>query len=130
MHTLNALGAADYPFERIVAEGCASSLPEFWKHYPFANAVLRVGSVVAPESERRLRPVLAMTRLPAEVRVLLVHSQGDRWTPTDHGDRLAAAVPAGRRVERLTLTKADHTHGMRDEREAYWPAVQEFLTAA
>ncbi|RZJ11586.1 MAG: alpha/beta hydrolase [Rubrivivax sp.] len=130
MHMLNALGADDFPFERIVTEGCASSLPEFWKHYPFANAVLRMGSVVAPESERRLRPVLAMTRLPVHVRVLLVHSQGDRWTPTEHGDRLAAAVPPGRRVERLTLAKAEHTHGMRDEREAYWPAVHKFLTVA
>ena len=130
MHMLNALGAADFPFDRIVAEGCASSLPEFWKHYPFAHAVLRLGSVFAPEAERRLRPELAITRLPAQVRLLLVHSLGDRWTPTDHGDRLAAAAPAGARVERLTLTKADHTHGMRDERNVYWPAVHDFLTAA
>lgn len=130
MHTLNALGAADFPFDRIVAEGCASSLPAFWKHYPFAHAVLRVGSTIAPDSERRLRPELAMARLPAQVRLLLVHSQGDHWTPTEHGDCLAAAAPAGARVERLTLAKADHTHGMRDEREVYWPAVHDFLTAA
>jgi len=130
MNALNALGSSDFPYDRIVAEGCASSLPAFWKHYPFAHAVLSLGSIVAPQGERRLRPELAITRLPAQVRLLLVHSQGDRWTPTDHGDRLAAAAPAGARVERLMLTKADHTHGMRDEREAYWPAVHDFLTAA
>lgn len=129
MHTLNALGAADFPFQRIVAEGCASSLPAFWKHYPFAHAVLSVGSTIAPESERRLRPELAIARLPAHVRLLLVHSRGDRWTPVEHGDRLAAAAPAGARVERLTLAKADHTHGLRDEPEVYWPAVHHFLTA-
>jgi pimeloyl-ACP methyl ester carboxylesterase len=130
MHTLNALGAADFPFDRIVAEGCASSLPAFWKNYPFAHAVLRLSSAIAPEGERRLRPELAITRLPAHVRVLLVHSQGDRWTPTHHGDRLAAAAPTGAHVQRLTLTHADHTHGMRDERAVYWPAVHDFLTAA
>jgi len=130
MHTLNALGAADFPFERIVAEGCASSLPAFWKHYPFAHAVLRLSSAVAPEGERRLRPELAMARLPAQVRLLLVHSQGDRWTPPHHGDRLAAAAPANAQVERLTLARAEHTHGLRDEREVYWPAVHHFLTAA
>jgi uncharacterized protein len=61
--------------------------------------------------------------------VLLVHSRGDRWTPVAHGDRLAAAAQSGAQLQRLTLTHADHTHGMRDEREAYWPAVHEFLTS-
>lgn len=129
MKTLDALGLPDFPFERIVAEGCAPSLPQFWKHYPFAHAVMEVSRRLSPGMERRLRPLLGMARLPEGVRVLLVHSEGDRWTPPAHGAELAAAAPAGRHVERVVLQRADHTHGMRDEREAYWPAVHRFLTA-
>jgi uncharacterized protein len=129
MIALDALGAPDYPFERVVAEGCAPTMPMFWKNFPVAHAVLQLGRLVAPGVERRLRPELGMSRLPPHVRVLLVHSHGDRWTPVSHGQRLQAAAPPGRHVEQTVLQRADHTHGMRDERESYWPAVQAFLAA-
>jgi len=127
MNTLNALNETDFPYQRVVAEGVPPSLPLFWKAYPFAHAVLQAGRVVTPGVERRLRPEAAIANLPPGVRMLLVHSRGDRWTPVWHGDRLAAAAPAGAQLERLILQRADHTHGMRDEREAYWPAVERFL---
>jgi len=129
MIALDALGAPDYPFERVVAEGCAPTLPMFWKQFPVAHAVLQMGRLVAPSVEKKLRPELGMARMPAGVRVLLVHSHGDPWTPVAHGDRLAAAAPAGRHIERTVLQRAEHTHGLRDERERYWPAVRDFLTA-
>jgi hypothetical protein len=88
-----------------------------------------MGRLFTPDVERRLRPESAIKKLPSGVRLLLVHSHGDRWTPVWHGDRIAAAAPSGARVERLVLQRADHTHGMRDEREVYWPAVERFLTS-
>ncbi len=127
MNTLDALGAQDFPYHRIVAEGCAPTLPMFWKAYPFAYGVLQMSKPLAPNLEKQLRPELGMQRLPAHVQVLLVHSHGDRWTPVAHGDRLAAAAPAGAQVRRLVLQRADHTHGLRDEPETYWPAVRNFL---
>jgi len=129
MNTINALPHKDFPFQRVVAEGVPPTLPLFWKAYPFAHAVLQIGRLFAPGVERRLRPERAITKLPSGVRLLLVHSHGDRWTPVWHGERIAAAAPAGAQVERLVLQRADHTHGMRDEREVYWPAVERFLTA-
>lgn len=127
IHTLNALPRADFPFERIVAEGCAPNLPMFWQAFPFAHAVLSLGSYVAPGIERRLRPEEALAHLPATSRLLLIHSHGDHWTPVAHGDRLAAAAPREAYLKRLTLDRADHTHGLRDDAEAYWPAVRDFL---
>jgi uncharacterized protein len=129
MHTINAMTAADYPYQRVVAEGCPPNLPMFWKAYPVAHVLIETMRRVAPESERRLRPEAAIAHLPPGRRLLLVHSHGDRWTPVSHGDRLAAAAPAGGLVERLLLERADHTHGMRDERDAYWSAVLRFLNA-
>jgi len=129
MHALNALTDADYPFARVVAEGVPPTLPDFWRAYPFAHAVLQVSRVFMPSAEQRLRPQRAIAALKPTVRLLMVHSAADRWTPVWHGDRIAAAAPPGARLERLLLTKADHTHGMRDERDVYWPAVSRFLSA-
>ncbi len=130
MNTLNAMPHPDFPYERIVAESCAATLPLFWKAYPFAHAVLRFGQVFAPAMERNLRAEWCIRAMKPSSRLLLIHSEGDRWTPVFHGERLQAAAPAGARLTRLTLTRADHTHGLRDEPERYWPAVHEFLTAA
>jgi pimeloyl-ACP methyl ester carboxylesterase len=129
MHTLNALTRPDFPFVRVVAEGVPATLPDFWRHYPLPYAFLRASQLVAPQIERRMRPELAITQLPATVRLLLVHSRGDRWTPVAQGERLLRAAPAGAAVQQLTLERADHTHGLRDERDTYWPAVERFLTA-
>lgn len=130
MNTLNAMPYPDFPFDRIVAEGCAATLPLFWKAYPFAHAVLQVGRVFAPATERNLRAEWCIRQMKPSARLLLIHSQGDTWTPVFHGDRLQAAAPTGAMLSRLTLARAEHTHGMRDERDTYWPAVRDFLTAA
>ena len=123
--TLSAIAEPDFPFERVVAEGCPPSLPEFWKAYPFAHAVLEIGRRINPASEQRLRPVHHLPRMREGVELLLIHSHGDRWTPVAFGDALEKAAP--RPVQRLLLDHADHTHGMRDEPERYWPAVHAFL---
>jgi dipeptidyl aminopeptidase/acylaminoacyl peptidase len=129
MHALNAMPHPEFPFDRIVAEGCAATLPLFWKTYPFAHAVLQVGRVFAPAMERHLRAEWCVQQMKPSARLLLIYSKGDTWTPVFHGDRIQAAAPAGARVTRVTLERADHTHGMRDERDTYWPAVRDFLTA-
>lgn len=129
MNTLNALPHADFPYDRIVAESAAATLPLFWKAYPFAHAVLQVGRVFAPAMERRLRAEWCIRQLNPSARLLLIHSRGDTWTPVFHGDRLQAAAPTGAQLTRLTLERADHTHGLRDEPDTYWPAVREFLAA-
>jgi uncharacterized protein len=130
MNTLNAMPHPEFPFDRIVAEGAAATLPLFWQAYPFAHAVLQVGRFFAPTMERNLRAEWCIRQMKPEARLLLIHSRADTWTPVFHGDRLQAAAPAGAHLSRLTLASADHTHGMRDERDTYWPAVRDFLTAA
>ncbi len=129
IHTLNAIDDPAFPYDAVVAEGCPPSLPQFWKAYPFAHAVLVASRRVYPAGERRLRPVAHLPGAPAHVRLMLIHSEGDRWTPVAFGDELAQAAPAGLLVQRLILTRADHTHGMRDEPEVYWPAVRAFLSS-
>ena len=130
MNTLCCIDDPAFPFASVVAEGCAPSLPQFWKAYPGAYAFLQATRVVAPAVERHIRPVAHLAKAKPGVPLLLIHSQADRWTPVAFGDELARAVPATTPFTRLTLERAEHTHGMRDEPERYWPAVLEFLQAA
>lgn len=129
-NTISAMSLPDFPYDSIVAEGVAPSLPKFWKAYPLAYAVLQVSRLVAPAAERRIRPVHHIAHAPAGVPVLLIHSRADRWTPVAFGDEIEAAAPPTIPVRRLVLERAEHTHGLRDERDRYLPAVLDFLAAA
>lgn len=128
INTLSAIDDRAFPFERIVAEGCPPTLPDFWKAYPFAHAVLRVGGWVDPAGALRINPAYHLQAMRDGVDVLLVHSRADRWTPVEFGDVLEQSASRPHRVRRLTLDSADHTHGLRDEPDRYWSAVLEFLT--
>lgn len=127
LNTLSAMDRADFPYDSVVAEGCSPSLPQFWKAYPFAYAVLQASRVLAPASERRIRPVAHLPRAKPGVPLLLIHSHGDRWTPVAFGDELELAVAPTTPFRRLVLERADHTHGLRDEPGRYLPAVLEFF---
>jgi uncharacterized protein len=130
MRTLDAIDRPNFPFDRVVAEGCAPSLPQFWRHYPMAYAVLQTCRPLMPGLEEMLRPTAHVAAMKLSTRLLLIHSQADTWTPVAHGEALAAAAPQGAHVQRLVLQSAEHTHGLRDEPDVYWPAVHAFLTAA
>ena len=126
INTLSAIDEAEFPFDKVVAEACSPTLPDFWKAYPFAQAVLNISRRINPQGELRLRPVHHLANM-CDVDVLLVHSHGDRWTPVHFGDTLQQAASRPERIQRLILDKADHTYGMRDEAQRYWSAVLEFF---
>ncbi|HYW56810.1 MAG TPA: alpha/beta hydrolase [Polaromonas sp.] len=126
INTLSAIAETNFPFDKVVAEGCPPTLPDFWKAYPFAHAVLNIGKRVNPQSELKLRPVHHLASMQ-DVDVLLIHSHGDRLTPVPFGDALQQAAAKPERIQRLVLERADHTHGMRDEPQRYWSAVLEFF---
>ena len=127
INTLSAIDDSGFPFTRVVAEGCPPTLPDFWKAYPLAGAVLGLGRRLDPQGELKLRPVHHLANMRDGVDLLLIHSHGDRWTPVSFGDALERAASRPERVRRLVLQRADHTHGMRDEPETYWSAVLEFF---
>lgn len=127
INTLSAIDDPAFPFDSVVAEGCPPSLPQFWKAYPFAHAVLEVARFVAPAGEMKLRPVAHLPAAKPGVALMLIHSRGDSWTPVAFGDELERAIVPSTPYRRLVLDRADHTHGMRDEQEKYLPAVLEFL---
>lgn len=116
------------PYRAAVLEGAFPNLPEFWRHYPVAHAVLKFSQAVWPSIERELRPEREAARVIGRPEVLLVYGDQDRFTPPEHGERLARAFAASAaRTELCVLPGVDHTYAYRDAAEAYAARVLAFL---
>jgi pimeloyl-ACP methyl ester carboxylesterase len=117
-------------FRAAVLEAAFPTLPDSWKHYAFAHAVLRVSQAVMPWFERSIRPEAAAARIVGNPDVLLIHGTKDRFTPVDHGERLLRAMQASARAELVILPGVDHTNAYRDAAGEYEARVIPFLQRA
>ena len=127
---LCAMARPDSPFRAAVLEAAFPTLPDFWKHYAFAHAVLRVSQVVMPWFERSIRPEAAAARVVGNPDVLLIHGTEDRFTPVEHGERLLRAMQSSARAELVVLPGVDHTYAYRDAAAKYEACVIPFLQSA
>ena len=127
---LCAMARAGSPYRAAVLEGAFPTLPDFWRHYPVAHAVLRASQLAWPAMERRLRPEREAARVIGKPSVLLVHGDGDPYTPPEHGERLARAFGDAATVDMMVLPGVEHTHAYRDAAEEYARRVVPFLRGA
>lgn len=118
------------PYQAAVLEGVFPTLPEFWKHYPVAHAVLRLSKVVWPSIERKLRPERQATLVKNNPAVLLIYGDADIYTPPSHGERLQAAFSTSAQAELMILAGVEHTFAYRDAGQAYQARVLPFLQQA
>ena len=127
---LCAMARAENPFRAAVLEAAFPTLPEFWRHYPFPQAMLKLAQFVRPELEMRFRPEHAATQVGGNPPVLLVHGGADEYTPPAHGERLLKAFEGSARAELWVVPGIEHTYVYRDAPAAYAARVVPFLTSA
>lgn len=118
------------PYRVAVLEGAFPTLPDFWRHYPVAHAVLRFSQVAWPSIERRLRPEREATRVLGRPPVLLIHGAEDPYTPPGHGERLRAAFSQATTAQLWVVPGVEHTFAYRDAPAAYEARVIPFLRNA
>jgi uncharacterized protein len=116
------------PFKAAVLEAAFPTLPEFWKHYPLAHAVLRASQFVWPRLERSLRPESEAAKVLGRPSVLLIYGDMDKYTPPDHGQRLLRAFSGVADARIAVLPGVDHTFAYRDAADAYKAQVLPFLS--
>lgn len=124
---LCAMAREGSPFRLAVLEGAFPTLPDFWKHYPVAHAVLQVAKAVAPKLERRFRPESEAPKVIGGPAVLLIHGDQDKYTPPAHGQRLQRAFARAAQVELSVYKGVGHTFAFRDASETYSAQVLPFL---
>jgi uncharacterized protein len=124
---LCAMARDGSPYRAAVLEAAFPTLPDFWKHYPVAYALLRASQLVYPTFERRIRPEGDAARLVGRPSVLLVYGSTDRYTPPAHGERLLRAMRGSADAELWVAERVDHTFAYRDAPGAYAERVVPFL---
>lgn len=127
---LCAMARPGSPFRAAVLEGLFPTLPDFWRHYPFAHAALRASQVFWPSLERTLRPEREAAKLVGQPSILLLYGDHDKYTPPAHGERMMAAIGNAADTEMCVLAGVEHTFAYRDARDEYISRVIPFLTAA
>ena len=110
-----------------VLEGVFPTLPEFWKHYPVAHAVLQASKIVVPKFNRELNPLRKSAQIQQQPSILLMYSESDIYTPPVFGHRLKEVLESHTSVELHTVANAEHTHIYRDQPEQYQTRVLPFL---
>lgn len=125
---LCSLAQANHPYKMAVLEGVFPTLPEFWKHYPVAHAVLQASNIVVPKFNRELNPLRKSGQIKQKPPILLMYSESDIYTPPIFGHKLKAALEPHTSVELHTVQSAEHTHIYRDQPEQYQARVLPFLT--
>lgn len=75
---LCAMARAGNPYKIAVLEAAFPTLPEFWKHYPLAQTVLKASQIVWPAIERKLRPEAEASRVLGHPSVLLIYGAKDK----------------------------------------------------
>lgn len=124
---LCALAREGSPYRTAVLEAAFPTLPDFWKHYPVANAAIRMSQLIWPSLERNLRPERQAALVKGNPSVLLIHGDADIYTPPQYGERLRRAFGDAAKTELIILPGVDHTYAYRDAKEAYSAHVISFL---
>ena len=124
---LCALARDGNPYKLAVLEAVFPTLPEFWKHYPAAHAVLKMSQVLWPAMERKLRPESEAAKVLGHPDVLLIYGDKDKFTPPDHGERLLTAFGSAANAQISVLPDVDHTYAYRDAPDKYQKLVIPFL---
>lgn len=124
---LCALAREGNPYKLAVLEAAFPTLPEFWKHYPVAHAVLKLSQFFWPALEQKLRPEAQASKVVGQPDVLLIYGEKDKYTTPEHGERLARALASATKVHLTVLPEVDHTYAYRDAADAYEAQVVSFL---
>lgn len=127
---LCAMARPSSPFRFAVLEAAFPTLPEFWRHYPVAQAALRASQVLWPSLEREMRPEQAAREVVGRPEVLLLYGDADEFTPPAHGERLRSALAIRASAQLHVIEGIGHTFLLRDAAERYRSLVLPFLASA
>lgn len=113
-----AFADAAHCFDFAIVESAATTLAEFWVHFPTANRVLRVFNALFPTFKRKISMIDRIKEARGLKSILWIYSHADAWTPVSMGERYVQNCPIP--SELWTVEDAKHAMIMKsDHHEAY-----------
>ncbi len=113
------------PFSYVILESAATTLPEFWKHYPLAHKILRFSFFFIPRQAEYLKPIRHISQLKGVEKLLLIYSDTDDYTPLEMGERFRDQ--ANIEAQLWNATGAEHALAYKQYGQDYWDKVIGFF---
>lgn len=89
-----------------IIESAATTLEEFWIHFPIAHKALKLLNILMPKFRKKINMAERIKEAKKLKSILFIYSNNDSWTPVDMGERfkMNSAVPS----ELWTVENAKH----------------------
>jgi hypothetical protein len=94
-------------YDFAIIESAATTLDEFWIHFPFAFRTLKILNVLLPKYNQKIKMENRIKEAKRLKSILFIYSHTDTWTPISMGEKLKknSAVKS----ELWTVPDAKHT---------------------
>ena len=105
-------------YDFAVIESAATTLAEFWIHFPFAYRALKVFNFLLPKYKRKIEMIERIKEAKRLQSLLLIYSESDKWIPVLMGKQFQENSPVP--AELWIVGKAGHAEMMKSpDQEAY-----------
>ncbi|RIV36707.1 hypothetical protein D2V08_01620 [Flagellimonas lutimaris] len=108
-----AFADASNPYEFAIIESAATTLDEFWIHYPLAYKILRMLNLLMPKFRKKINMLERIKEAKNIKSILYIYSESDQWTPVSMGKRFMQNTPVNTAL--WTVKRADHAKIIRSE---------------
>lgn len=96
-----------------ILESAATSLDEFWVHFPMANRMLKLLNILMPKYKQQIRMIDRIKEAKKLKSILFIYSQTDDWIPVSMGERYLENCNL--KSELWTVANAKHASIMKSE---------------
>jgi len=83
----------NHPYDFAVVESAATTLDEFWVHFPVAHTMLKVLNLLMPRFRKHINMVERIKDAKHLSAILYIYSASDQWTPISMGKRFKDNTP-------------------------------------
>lgn len=100
-------------YDFAIIESAATTLDEFWIHFPIAYKALKILNVLMPKYRRKINMVERIKEATKLKNILFIYSHSDNWSPVEMGERFMKNCPVP--SELWTVSEAKHAQIMKSE---------------
>jgi alpha-beta hydrolase superfamily lysophospholipase len=126
-----AIAFADsaHRYDFAIIESAATTLEEFWVHFPIAFKILRTLNFFLPAYKQKVSMIDRIKEAQKLQALLLIYSENDTWTPLEMGKRFQNNSPVP--TELWSVKNAQHAAMMKSEHKfEYQVKILDFFDAA
>jgi pimeloyl-ACP methyl ester carboxylesterase len=118
-----------HAYDFAIVESAATTLPEFWRRFPFAYAVLSVLYLLLPKYGKKINMLERIKEAKRLKSLLLIYSKTDDWVPISMGERFKKNSPVP--TELWTVEEAGHAQIMKSKHKSeYENKIVDFFNDA